>query len=45
MAEKETLVAVVVEIRKRSNGELVALGKQWMATGMTMVNVTAVSKL
>lgn len=43
MAEKETLVAAVVEIRKRSNGELVALGKQWMARGM--VNLTEVSKL
>ncbi|KAF5466590.1 hypothetical protein F2P56_016506 [Juglans regia] len=45
VAEKETLVAVVVEIRKRSNGELVALGKQWMATGMTTVNITEFSKL
>ncbi|KAG2729035.1 hypothetical protein I3843_01G227000 [Carya illinoinensis] len=43
VAEKETLVAAVVEIRKRSNGELVALGKQWMARGM--VNLTEVSKL
>ncbi len=32
VAEKEILTSVVVEVRKKDNGVLIALGKQWMAT-------------
>ena len=32
MAEKEILTSMVVEVRKKDNGVLIALGKQWMAT-------------
>ncbi|CAI0429003.1 unnamed protein product [Linum tenue] len=31
VGEKERLASVVIEVRRRSNGELIALGKQWMA--------------
>ncbi|KAB1218544.1 Acyl-coenzyme A thioesterase 13 [Morella rubra] len=33
VGEKEKATAAVVEIRRRSNGELIASGRQWMATG------------
>ncbi|CAN1836731.1 hypothetical protein LINPERHAP1_LOCUS34869, partial [Linum perenne] len=31
VGEKERLASVVIEVRKTSNGELIALGKQWMS--------------
>lgn len=29
--QKDMLTSVIVEVRKKQNGELVALGKLWMA--------------
>lgn len=32
MGKKEKLTSVVVEIRKKNNGEIIAMGKQWMSS-------------
>ncbi|CAI0423191.1 unnamed protein product [Linum tenue] len=34
VGEKGKLASVVTEVRRRSNGELIALGKQWMMAGL-----------
>ncbi|MBA0779376.1 hypothetical protein Gotri_003632 [Gossypium trilobum] len=45
IAEKGKLSLVVVEIRRKRKRELVALGKQWMATTKDSINVAQLSKL
>ncbi|KAK8274437.1 hypothetical protein V6Z11_D10G073600 [Gossypium hirsutum] len=46
IAEKGKLsLVVVVEIRRKRKNELVALGKQWMATTKDSINVAQLSKL
>ncbi|KAL0010399.1 hypothetical protein SO802_005507 [Lithocarpus litseifolius] len=46
MAEKEILTSVVVEVRQRDNGKLIALGKQWMTTWSTSkIKLSEKSKL
>ena len=45
VADKEILTSVVVEVRKKDNGELIALGKQWMATPTLKVKLGEMSKL
>ncbi|XP_030972474.1 uncharacterized protein LOC115992418 [Quercus lobata] len=45
VADKEILTSVVVEVRKKDNGELIALGKQWMATLTLKVKLGEMSKL
>ena len=46
MAEKEILTSVVVEVRQKDNGKLVALGKQWMTTWSTSkIKLSEKSKL
>ncbi|CAL1378171.1 unnamed protein product [Linum trigynum] len=44
VGEKGKLASVVTEVRRRSNGELIALGKQWMMAGLAE-HVGKVSKL
>ncbi|XWS18983.1 hypothetical protein CRYUN_Cryun32bG0091700 [Craigia yunnanensis] len=43
MADKGRLIQVMVEVRRKGNGELIALGKQWMASNK--LTVSQVSKL
>lgn len=43
LANRGTITQVVVEIRRKGNGELIALGKQWMASNK--LPVSEVSKL
>ncbi|KAK8618839.1 hypothetical protein V6N13_132818 [Hibiscus sabdariffa] len=45
VAEKGKLAQVVVEIRRKRNGELIALGKQWTATHKASVKPSLDSKL
>nr|POF17225.1 hypothetical protein CFP56_18341 [Quercus suber] len=46
MAEKEILTSVVVEVRQKDNGKLIALGKQWMTTRSTSkIKLSEKSKL
>ncbi|GMI93789.1 hypothetical protein like AT3G16175 [Hibiscus trionum] len=45
VAMKGKLSQAVVEIRRKRNGELIALGKQWMATHKASVKPSQVSKL
>ncbi|GMI93790.1 hypothetical protein like AT3G16175 [Hibiscus trionum] len=45
VAEKGKLSLVVVEIRRKRNGEVIALGKQWMATTKDSLNASQESKL
>ncbi|XVF80206.1 hypothetical protein PTKIN_Ptkin15bG0052500 [Pterospermum kingtungense] len=42
---KGKLSQVLVEIRRKGNGELIALGKQWMATSRDSVKAAKGSKL
>ncbi|CAN1836749.1 hypothetical protein LINPERHAP1_LOCUS34873 [Linum perenne] len=41
IGEKGRLASVVIEVRRRSNGELIALGKQWMASHSNHVHATS----
>ncbi|XVF24955.1 hypothetical protein REPUB_Repub13aG0172200 [Reevesia pubescens] len=43
--EKGKLSQVVVEVRRKENGELIALGKQWMASSKDSVKAANPSKL
>lgn len=43
MANKGRLTQVMVEVRRKGNGELIASGKQWMASNN--LRVSQVSKL
>ncbi|KAL4388291.1 hypothetical protein GQ457_09G006590 [Hibiscus cannabinus] len=45
VGEKGKLSLVVVEIRRKRNGELIALGKQWMATTIDSRKASQESKL
>ncbi|XWS16319.1 hypothetical protein CRYUN_Cryun34aG0075000 [Craigia yunnanensis] len=45
IGEKGKLSQVVVEVRRKGNGELIALGKQWMATTKDTVKAAQTSKL
>ncbi|XP_054782916.1 uncharacterized protein LOC129290223 [Prosopis cineraria] len=38
VGKKERLTCVAVQIRKKGNGELIALGKQWMAATNTLAS-------
>ncbi|CAN1168437.1 hypothetical protein LINPERHAP2_LOCUS27820 [Linum perenne] len=41
IGEKGRLASVVIEVRRRSNGELIALAKQWMASHSNHVHATS----
>ncbi|XP_022720891.1 uncharacterized protein LOC111278554 isoform X1 [Durio zibethinus] len=43
IANRGTLTQVIVEVKRKGNGELIALGKQWMASNR--LPVSEVSKL
>ncbi|CAN0878136.1 hypothetical protein LINGRAHAP2_LOCUS12316 [Linum grandiflorum] len=48
IGEKGRLASVGIEVRRRSNGELIALGKQWMASNnnhLRSTTTTTTSKL
>ena len=43
--EKGNLSQVVVEIRRKENGELIALGKEWMVSTKDSAKTSQASKL
>ncbi|XP_028756095.1 uncharacterized protein LOC114715415 isoform X3 [Neltuma alba] len=43
VGKKERLTCVAVQIRKKGNGRLIALGKQWMATTNTIASHQAMA--
>ncbi|KAI4355618.1 hypothetical protein L6164_004373 [Bauhinia variegata] len=43
--KKESLTSVIVEVRKKENRELIALGKQWMISAKRNITPHLVSKL
>ena len=45
IGEKGKLSQVVVEVRRKGNGELIALGKQWMASTKDSAKASQASKL
>ncbi|XVE88870.1 hypothetical protein DITRI_Ditri19aG0103500 [Diplodiscus trichospermus] len=45
VGEKGKLSQVVVEIRRKENGELIALGKQWMASSKDSIKAGQANKL
>ncbi|XP_061359341.1 uncharacterized protein LOC133303448 [Gastrolobium bilobum] len=45
VGKKERLTSVVVEVRKKENGEIIALGKQWMSATNIISTYSKASKL
>ena len=45
VAEKGRLSHVLVEVRRKENSELIAFGKQWMASNRNSLKASQTSKL